>query len=274
MIPFTMSANGPDMDTIIKLVKSDESIKGIWCVPKYSNPSGVTYSDETIDALASMYTLAKDFRIFWDNAYMTHNLYEKKEEELKDILKTCKEKGHPNRPLVITSTSKMTFAGSGLCMVASSRANIESLKKEISLQTIGPDKLNQLRHLLFFKSVDGIRSHMKKHANILRPKFEIVQDVLETELGEKNIATWSTPNGGYFISVNTLEGCAKKVVEMTSQGGVSLTPAGTTFPYGSDPKDTNIRLAPSFPECADLKLATELLAISIQIVSIDKILGQ
>ena len=272
MITVEMKDDGPDMDTVENLVAADDSIKGIWCVPKYSNPTGAVYSDDVVDRLANMKTKADDFIIFWDNAYALHHLGEKP-ARLKNILTACRQAGHPERVLIFGSTSKISFASAGLAMMAGSRASMDRARKQMSFQTIGPDKLNQLRHVRFFKNMAGIENHMKKHAAILKPKFDAVQNALETELGGKNIAVWSKPNGGYFVSVDTLEGCAGPVVQMAAEAGVKLTPAGSTFPYMKDPLNRNIRLAPSFPPLEDIRLAMELVGICIQLVSIEKILS-
>jgi aspartate/methionine/tyrosine aminotransferase len=271
MIPVHMNSDGPDMDFVEKLVKEDESIKGIWCVPKYSNPTGTVYSDDVVDRLAGMPAKANDFRIFWDNAYAVHHLTDTP-KKLKNILSACKQAGNPDRVLMWGSTSKITFAGSGIAMMAGSKSNMDHARKQMAYQTIGPDKLNQLRHVRIFNSMADIEHHMKKHAEILRPKFETVQTILENELADKNIAAWSKPEGGYFVSLDTEKGCAKAVVEMAAKAGVKLTPAGSTYPHKDDPQDTNIRLAPSFPPLDDIHQATELLGICIQLVSIDKML--
>jgi len=272
MITIDMNADGPDMDTVENLVAEDDSIKGIWCVPKYSNPTGAVYSDSVVDRLANMKTKADDFIIFWDNAYAVHHL-EEKPARLKNILTACKQAGHPDRVVIFGSTSKISFASAGLAMMAGSMASMDRTRKQISFQTIGPDKLNQLRHVKFFKNMAGIEDHMKKHAAILKPKFDAVQSALETEVAGKNIASWSKPNGGYFVSVDTLEGCAGPVIQMAAEAGVKLTPAGSTFPYMQDPLNRNIRLAPSFPPLEDIRLAMELVGICIQLVSIEKLLG-
>jgi len=272
MIPIDMQADGPDMDTVENLVAADDSIKGIWCVPKYSNPTGAVYSDSVVDRLANMKTKADDFIIFWDNAYAVHHLGETP-ARLKNILTACKQAGYPDRVLIFGSTSKISFASAGLAMMAGSKAGMDRARKQMSFQTIGPDKLNQLRHVGFFKNMAGIEDHMKKHAAILKPKFDAVQSALEAELGEKNIASWSKPTGGYFVSVDTMEGCAAPVIRMAAEAGVKLTPAGSTFPYMQDPLDRNIRLAPSFPPLEDIRLAMELVGICIQLVSIEKLLG-
>jgi DNA-binding transcriptional MocR family regulator len=273
MIVIDMKADGPDMDVIEKLVSTDNSIKGIWCIPKYSNPDGITYSDEVVDRLAKMQTKAKDFRIFWDNAYAVHHL-SKTPDQLKNILTACKEAGNADRVFIFSSTSKITFPGAGIAMMGASENNINYIKKQISLQTIGPDKMNQLRHVRFLKDMDGIKNHMYKHAAILKPKFDTVIGLLEAELGKKGIAWWNKPNGGYFISLNTLPGCAREVVAMASEAGVKLTNAGATFPYGKDPLDRNIRIAPTFPPISELKKAIELLCICVQLVSAKKLLKE
>ena len=271
MITVEMKDTGPDMDQVEELAAGDDAIKGIWCVPRYSNPTGVVYSDEVIDRLAAMKTKATDFRVFWDNAYAVHHL-DDKPARLKNILKTCKQAENPERVFIFGSTSKITFAGSGVAMMAGSRENMALIKKQMAYQTIGPDKLNQLRHAKFFKNIVGIQSHMKKHAAILKPKFEAVQNALEKELAGKNIADWSRPGGGYFVSIDTLKGCAKAVIQMAAEAGVKLTPAGSTYPYMKDPLDRNIRIAPSFPPLEDIRSAMQLVGICIQLVSIEKIM--
>lgn len=273
MIPVDLLDDGPDMDAVEKLVAEDEAIKGIWCVPKYSNPTGITYCDAVVDRLAAMKTKAADFRIFWDNAYTAHHLYGAG-EPLKNILTACKAAGNPDRVFLFGSTAKISFAGSGIAMVAGSAANMNWLRKQLSMQTIGPDKINQLRHVRFFKDLDGIRAHMERHAALLRPKFETVIAILRSELEGKNIVTYHQPKGGYFISLDTMDGCARKVVAMAAEAGVALTKAGATYPYGKDPRDRNIRIAPTFPPLDELKQAMELVAICIQLVSIEKILGE
>lgn len=272
MIVVDMLQNGPDMDTIEKLVSEDDSIKGIWCVPKYSNPDGITYSDETVDRLAHMNTKAKDFRIFWDDAYTVHHLT--KSDQLKNILAACKTAGNPDRVDMFSSTSKITFPGSGIAMLSSSEENLSFIRKQISIQTIGPDKINQLRHVRFLKNADNLKVHMEKHAAIIKPKFEMVLNKLESELSGKNIASWNKPNGGYFISLNTLDDCAKDVVNMAAEAGVTLTQAGATFPYGKDPRNRNIRIAPTFPSVKELETAIEVLCLCIQLVSIKKLLSE
>ena len=272
MIPIEMLEDGPDMDAIEALVAADEAIKGIWCVPKYSNPTGVTFSAEVVDRFARMQTKAADFRIIWDNAYAVHDLTDTP-DTLKDILQACKAAGNPDRVFIFSSTAKISFAGGGLGMVAASETNINWLKKLMIIQTIGPDKLNQLRHVRFFKNYAGILAHMKKHAAIIKPKFDKVEEVLDRELGGKGIASWTKPNGGYFISLDTMEGCAKQVVAMAAEAGVTLTPAGATYPYGKDPLDRNIRIAPTFPTLEELATAMEILAVCIQLASVEKLLN-
>ena len=271
MIAVPLDYHGPDMNVVEKLAAEDESIKGIWCVPKYSNPTGTVYSDEVVERLASMPTKAADFRIFWDNAYAVHHL-DHKPARLKNILDTCNQAGNPERVFLFGSTSKVTFAGSGLAMMAGSAKNMALAKKQITFQTIGPDKLNQLRHITFFKNMTGIEDHMKKHAAILKPKFDAVQHELEKELAGKNIAAWSQPAGGYFVSIDTLEGCAATVVRLAAEAGVKLTPAGSTYPYMHDPLDRNIRIAPSFPPLEDVRSAMQLVGVCIQLASIDKLI--
>lgn len=273
MITAEMNESGPYMTQVEGLVEEDEAIKGIWCVPKYSNPTGVTYSDEVVTRLANMKTKAKDFRIFWDNAYAVHHLTETP-DRLVNMLSACKEAGNPERVFIFGSTSKITFGGAGVAMMAGSKKNIEFVKKQIAYQTIGPDKLNQLRHVRFLRNMEGIHDHMKKHAVLLKPKFDAVLSILEAELGGKNVAEWSKPKGGYFVSINTLDGCASAVVDITAKAGVKLTPAGATFPYKKDYRDRNIRIAPSFPLIEDIFSAMELVTICIQLVSIEKQVGK
>lgn len=273
MIIIDMKQDGPDMDAVEKLVAEDEAIKGIWCVPKYSNPDGISYSDAVVDRFAKMTTKAKDFRIFWDNAYAVHHLTDHP-DQLKNILTACKEAGNENRVFIFSSTSKISFPGAGVAVMASSESNLNFIRKQLSIQAIGPDKINQLRHVRYFKNMNGIREHMKRHAEIIGPKFDTVLDILEEELGNKNIAAWNRPKGGYFISLNTLEGCARKVVSMAAEAGVALTSAGATYPYGKDPKDGNIRIAPTFPSLEELKKAISILCTCVQISSIEKILAE
>ena len=273
MIVVEMKEDGPDMDAVEQLVANDEAVKGIWCVPKYSNPEGKTYSDKVVDRLAGMAAKAKDFRIFWDNAYTVHHLSDQP-DRLKNILEACKQAGNPDRVFLYASTSKISFSGAGIAMMGASENNINLIKKQLSIQTIGPDKMNQLRHVRYFKDLDGIARHMKKHAEILKPKFDMVLDILEKRLAGRDIAWWNKPNGGYFISLNTLDGCAGKVVAMAGEAGVVLTKAGASFPYGKDPRDRNIRIAPTFPILEELRQAIELLCICVNIASIEKLIAE
>lgn len=272
MINIPMHSDGPDMDMIEKLVAEDDSIKGVWCVPKYSNPQGISYSNETVKRFAALQPAAKDFRIYWDNAYIIHHLYEEKQDEILEILSECKKAGNPDMVYEFSSTSKVIFAGGGISAIASSKANLTEMKKSMTIQTIGNDKINQLRHVRYFKNYDGIKAHMKKHAEFLRPKFEAVLAVLEQELQGLQIGEWNKPNGGYFISFDALEGCAKKIVAKCKEAGVVLTNAGATYPYGKDPLDSNIRIAPSFPTSEEMKEATDLFVLCVKIVSVDRLL--
>ncbi|MFS0562298.1 aminotransferase class I/II-fold pyridoxal phosphate-dependent enzyme [Terribacillus sp. 179-K 1B1 HS] len=271
MIPVAMTPEGPDMDEVEKLAAADPQIKGIWCVPKYSNPDGFTYTDAVVDRLAGMQTAANDFRIFWDNAYIVHHLSDEP-DELKNIMTAAADAGQPDRVMEFTSTSKVTFPGSGVAALASSEKNIAFYKKNLSVQSIGPDKLNQIRHVAFLKDKDTLSAHMKKHAAIIAPKFHTVLSILEEKLGGKGIADWTNPNGGYFISLNTMDGCAKDVVELAKKAGVTLTGAGATYPYGKDPSDRNIRIAPTLPPMEELKKAIEVLCLCVEMVSINRLL--
>lgn len=272
MINIPMTQDGPDMDLVEELVNNDETVKGIWCVPKYSNPQGINYSDDTVRRFASLKPAAKDFRIYWDNAYVIHHLYEDHQAELLDIISECEKAGNPDIVYEFASTSKVSFSGAGIAALAASKANLDDIKKQLTIQTIGYDKINQLRHVTYFKNLEGLKQHMKKHANEMRPKFEAVLDVLEEELADTGIASWEKPYGGYFISFEAMEGCAKKIVAKCKEAGVTLTGAGATYPYGKDPKDSNIRLAPSFPNLQELAQATDLFVLCVKLVSIEKIL--
>jgi DNA-binding transcriptional MocR family regulator len=257
------------MDAVEAFAAADAGIKGIWCVPKYSNPTGEIYSDEIIERLAGMPTQAADFRIFWDNAYAYHHLGGGP-ARLADIRQAGRKAGHPDRVLLFGSTSKISLAGSGLAFMAGSAANLAWAKRHLGFQTIGPDKVNQLRHMVFFKNMTGIEQHMQRHAAILKPKFDAVQEVLGRELGGKGIAEWTRPTGGYFISIDTRDGCARRVVQLAAEAGVKLTPAGATYPYRKDPCDRNIRIAPSFPSVAEIRTAMEVLAVSVQLAFLEK----
>ena len=270
MIPVELRGDGPDMEAVERLVGGDGAIKGIWCVPKYSNPTGEVYSDAVVQRLAAMRAKAPDFRIFWDNAYAVHHLGDGP-APLADILKACRAAGHPERVLIFGSTSKISIAGGGLAFMAGSAAAMEWARGHLGFQTIGPDKLNQLRHVRFFGDLGGIERHMQRHAAILKPKFDAVQEVLARELSGKGVAEWTRPLGGYFTSVDTWDGCALRVIGMAADAGVKLTPAGSTYPNKKDPRDRNIRIAPSFPPLADIRRAMEVLAVCIELVSLEKL---
>jgi len=272
MIPVAINADGPDMDAIEKLVSSDPLIKGIWCVPKYSNPTGIVYSEETVKRFAKLKPAANDFRIYWDNAYAFHDLSDDK-AVIPNIIRLCEEAGNPNMVYLFASFSKVSFAGASVTCMASSKSNCEYIKARLSAQTIGPDKLNQLRHVRFFKDAGGVMSHMKKHAEVLRPKFKLVSDTLKRELGSLGIAEWTEPKGGYFISFNSPEGCAKRIVALCAEAGVALTPAGATFPNGKDPLDRNIRIAPTCPPLAELEAALEIFCVAVKLASAEKYLA-
>lgn len=272
MINIPMTPTGPDMDLVEKYVNEDPAVKGIWCVPKYSNPQGITYSDETVKRFAALKPAAEDFRIFWDNAYGIHDLYEDDKDELLDIMTECEKAGNPDMVYIFASTSKVSFSGSGIAAIAASERNLADIRKTMTIQTIGYDKINQLRHVRYFKDINGLRAQMKKEADILRPKFEAVISTLEAELNGLGIGEWIKPKGGYFISFNTMEGCAKAVVAKCKEAGVVLTGAGATYPYGKDPKDSNIRIAPSFPTPEEMQQATELFVLCVKLVSVNKLL--
>lgn len=274
MIEIPMLQTGPDMDMVENLVGSDESIKGIWCVPKYSNPQGISYSDETVKRFAALKPAAADFRIFWDNAYAIHHLFNGHNDEILNILDECEKAGNPDMVYVLCSTSKVTFPGAGIAAMASSVKNLDEARKQMTIQTIGFDKINQLRHVKYFKNIDGVMEHMKKQADEIRPKFEAVYEILERELGSLDIAAWTEPNGGYFISFDTLEGCAKKVVGMCKDAGVIMTDAGATYPYKIDKRDTNIRIAPTYPEVDELIKACNIFVLCVKIASVQKLLGE
>lgn len=274
MINVPMSQQGPDMDMVERLVAEDSAIKGIWCVPKYSNPQGYSYSDETVRRMAALKPAAKDFRIFWDNAYAVHDLYDDRKDTILEILSECEKAGNPDMVYEFCSTSKISFSGAGVAALASSRGNIDFIKKSMTIQTIGYDKINQLRHVRYFKDINGLKAHMKKHAALLKPKFEAVLTTLDEELSGLDIGEWTKPNGGYFISFEAMDGCAKAIVAKCKEAGMTLTGAGATFPYGKDPKDSNIRIAPSFPTPEEMKQAAELFALCVKLVSVEKLLAE
>lgn len=271
MINVPINADGPDMDMVEAIAAADPSVKGMWAIPKYSNPTGTVYSDKVIERMASMKTAAPDFRIMCDDAYTVHFLEDAPADQL-NLISACEQAGNPDRAIMFASTSKITFPGAGVSAFASSVSNIEYLKSLINYQTIGSDKLNQLRHVNFLKNYDGIITHMKKHADLIRPKFNICLETMARELGGLEILQWTKPTGGYFISIDTLEGCASRVCSLAKACGVALTPAGSSYPYKEDPKDTNIRLAPTFPPVAQLKEAMEVLCVCIKIASLEKLI--
>ena len=272
MINIPMTENGPDMDMVEKLVSSDSSIKGIWCVPKYSNPQGVVYSDETVKRFAALKPAAKDFRIYWDNAYALHYIYDEN-IEIPEILSECAKAGNPDLVYEFCSTSKISFAGGGISALASSEANLKWISKRMNVETISYDKINQLRHARYFKNGDGLRAHMRKHAEFLRPKFDAVLEILDRELTGLGAGSWMKPMGGYFISFDAVPGCAKAIVNKCKEAGVVLTGAGATYPYGKDPDDSNIRIAPSYPTLEELKQAAELFTLCAKLATVEKLLA-
>ncbi len=274
MINVPMSPTGPDMDMVERLVAEDDAIKGIWCVPKYSNPQGYTYSQETVERFARLKPAAPDFRIYWDNAYSIHHLYKDKQDFLVEILGECMRAGNPDLVYKFTSTSKVSFPGSGIAAVAASPANLEDFRSYMRIQTIGHDKLNQLRHVRFFKDLQGLHDHMHKHADLIRPKFELVLNTLDTEIGDLGIGTWTRPHGGYFISFDSLDGCAKRIVALAKEAGVVMTEAGATYPYGKDPHDSNIRIAPTYPSLDELGKAVQVFVLCVKKASVEKLLGR
>lgn len=274
MIPVPMTPTGPDMDLLERLVAEDASIKGMWSIPVYSNPDGITYSEETCHRLATMQTAAPDFRIFWDNAYVVHHFYDDRQESVPDMIDLCEQAGHPDRVLEFASTSKITFAGAGLACIAAGKNNIDWLRKLTGIQTIGPDKVNQLRHVRFLKNKEGVREIMIRHADILRPKFDLVLDTLARELGSAGVFHWQKPKGGYFISVFVAEGTAAEVVRLAAGCGVALTPAGNPYPYGKDPAGSNIRLSPSFPPVEELKQAIDIFCVCARLAALRKLANQ
>lgn len=272
MINIPLYEDGPDMDMVEQYVNNDEAVKGIWCVPKYSNPTGISYSDEVVRRFANLKPAADDFRIFWDNAYCIHHLYDDQHDEILNILEECEKAGNPNMVYIFASTSKISFPGSGVSAVATSLENVKFIMSQMTIQTIGHDKINQLRHCKFFKNIEGLEAHMKKHAELMRPKFEAVLNVLNEELAGLEVGTWIEPRGGYFISFDAMEGCAKAIVAKCKDAGVIMTGAGATYPYGKDPKDSNIRIAPSFPTPEEMSEAAKLFALCVKLVSVEKLL--
>ena len=274
MINIPLLDDGPDMDLVEQYVNTDPAVKGIWCVPKYANPTGISYSDNVVKRFAALKPAAEDFRIFWDNAYCIHHLYMDKKVHILNIIDECEKAGNPDMVYMFASTSKITFPGSGVSAIATSPKNVEFIKKQLTVQTIGHDKINQLRHTRFFKNIDGMKAHMDKHAEILRPKFEAVINEFDRELSGLEIGTWTRPVGGYFISFDALDGCAKAIVAKCKEAGVVLTGAGATFPYGKDPKDSNIRIAPSFPPIEELEKAAQVFVVCVKLASVEKLLAE
>ena len=274
MINIPLYDNGPDMDMVEEYVNNDPAVKGIWCVPKYSNPTGISYSDDVVKRFAALKPAAEDFRIYWDNAYCIHHLYEDTQDEILNILDECEKAGNPNLVYIFSSTSKISFPGSGVSAIAASRENIDYILSLMTVQTIGHDKINQLRHARFFKDINGLNAHMKKHAELLRPKFAAVLDALDSEIAGLEIGTWIKPRGGYFISFNSMPGCAKAIVAMCKDLGVVMTGAGATFPYGKDPEDSNIRIAPTFPSVEEMAVAAKVFVLCVKLVSVNKLLAE
>lgn len=272
MINIPMNSDGPDMDLVEKYVNEDPAVKGIWCVPKYANPTGISYSDEVVRRMAALKPAAKDFRLYWDNAYCIHHLYEDQQDHILDIISECEKAGNPDMVFEFASTSKVSFSGAGMAAIAASKANLEDIKQTMTIQTIGHDKINQLRHVKFFKDRAGLDAHMMKHAALMRPKFEAVLQVLNEELDGLDIGSWIVPRGGYFISFNAMEGCAKQIVTKCKEAGMVLTGAGATYPYGKDPLDSNIRIAPSFPTPEEMQEAAKLFTLCVKLVSVEKLL--
>lgn len=273
MIAIDYKSDGPDMDEVERLVSSDETIKGIWCVPMYSNPTGISYSDEVVKRFAALKPAAKDFRILWDNAYCVHHLSDE-QDKILNIIEECEKAGNPDMVVEFASTSKISFPGSGVAVIAASKANIEFIKSQLTFQTIGYDKLNQLHHVQYFKDLNGIMEHMKRHAEIIKPKFDAVLSALDKEIAPLGIGEWNSPKGGYFVSFNALEGCAKRIVGLAKEAGVVMTGAGATYPYGKDPRDSNIRIAPTYPSVDELDLAMEIFCVCVKLASVEKLLGE
>lgn len=273
MIAIDYKSDGPDMDEVERLVSSDETIKGIWCVPMYSNPTGISYSDEVVKRFAALKPAAKDFRILWDNAYCVHHLSDE-QDKILNIIEECEKSGNPDMVVEFASTSKISFPGSGVAVIAASKANIEFIKSQLTFQTIGYDKLNQLHHVQFFKDLNGIMEHMKRHAEIIKPKFDAVLSALDKEIAPLGIGEWNSPKGGYFVSFNALDGCAKRIVGLAKEAGVVMTGAGATYPYGKDPRDSNIRISPTYPSVDELDLAMEIFCVCVKLASVEKLLGE
>lgn len=273
MIVVPMTQSGPDMDLVEKYLAEDEDIRGMWCVPKYSNPQGISYSDETVKRLAALKPKAKDFKIFWDNAYCVHHLTDTP-DSLLNILDECKKAGHDDLVLMFASTSKISFPGAGVAAMGASVNNLNYIKKQLTMQTIGSDKVNQLRHMRYFHDLDGIKNHMKKHRALIQPKFEAVLTMLDQEIKSLEVASWNKPNGGYFISLDTMDGCAKRVVGLCKEAGVVMTPAGATYPYNENPRDNNIRIAPTFPPVSELNTAMSLFCVCVKLASVEKLLAE
>jgi DNA-binding transcriptional MocR family regulator len=267
MIPIEMHEDGPDMDAVEHYVSTDPMVKGIWCVPKYSNPQGVVYSDDVVRRFAALKPAAKDFRIFWDNAYAVHHLYKEEQAEILEILEECEKAGNPDLVLEFCSTSKVTFPGSGIAALAASEANLADIKAQLTFQTIGHDKLNQMRHVMYFGDIDGLKAHMEKQADLIRPKFEMLNELLTKEIASRGLGSWVNPKGGYFICFESLEGCAKEIVAKCKEAGVTMTGAGAPFPYGKDPKDNVIRIAPTYPSLEELTKAAEVFVTVVRLVS-------
>ncbi len=273
MINVPMSEDGPDMDMVEELVSSDPAIKGIWCVPKYSNPQGVVYSDETVRRMANLKPAAKDFRIYWDNAYIVHHLYGEKMGQILNIIDECEKAGNPDMVYEFASTSKISLAGSGIAAIASSKKNLDDMKRTVTIQTIGFDKVNMLRHARYFKNAQGVLEHMEKHADLLRPRFELVLETLDRELAGRGAGEWIKPKGGYFITYVTLDGCATEVIRLAKEAGVVMTGAGAPFPYHKDPHDSTIRIAPSYPSLEELKDAAEIFTVCVRYATLEKLLN-
>ncbi|MGN0169885.1 MAG: aminotransferase [Lachnospiraceae bacterium] len=273
MINIPMTENGPDMDLVEQYVNNDPAVKGIWCVPKYSNPQGITYSDETVKRFAALNPAAEDFRIYWDNAYIEHHLYPDDQDQLLNVFQECKKNGKEDMVYMFASTSKMSLAGAGISAVAASKANVESILKAMTIQMISFDKVNQLRHVRYFKDINGLRKHMMKQADLLRPKFEMLLSLFDKELKDRGAGSWFSPKGGYFITYETIDGCAKRVIQLCKEAGMVMTGAGAPFPYKKDPKDNVIRIAPSLPPIEELEVAGELFVVCVKLATVEKLLG-